>query len=129
VRISFPPHRALAFSTPENYGHALPIQYFEKILNKSSKRPLFLYSAIRRSVCFTPPKITIAMTPTITVAVPRSFAAERMADQFMLAMLPHSRKVTVPLLYPFRESWGAPYLARFSRDVGDHGNLRASLYG
>ena len=23
-------------------------------------------------------------------------------------------------LYPFQESWGAPYLARFSRDVGYH---------
>jgi hypothetical protein len=65
------------------------IQYFEKILSKSRKRPLFLYSAIRRSFCFTPPMITIAMTPTITVAVPRSFAAERMEYQFMVAMLPH----------------------------------------
>ena len=64
-------------------------QYLEKILSKSRKRPLFLYSAIRRFFCFIPPKITIAMTPTITAAVPRSFATERMEYQFMLDMLPH----------------------------------------
>jgi hypothetical protein len=31
------------------------------------------------------------------------------------------------LLCPFQESWGAPYLARFSRDVGCHSTPRASF--
>jgi hypothetical protein len=83
-----PPDRKAGGSLP-GFLFSRLIQYFEKILSKSRKRPLFLYAAIRRFFCSTPPKITIAMIPTITAAVPRSFAEERMEDQFMLDMLPH----------------------------------------
>jgi|SRR5665213_489210 len=81
----------------------LPVQYLEKILSKSIKRPLFLYSAIRRCVCDAWPKITIAMTPTITAAVPRSFAADTIECQFMTPILLAFELRCQPL--PVRASW------------------------
>jgi hypothetical protein len=33
------------------------------------------------------------------------------------------------LSFSFQESWGAPYLARFLRDVGYHSTLRAPFEG
>jgi hypothetical protein len=65
----------------------LSVHHLEKILSKSTKRPVFLYSAIRCFVCVTRPKIRIAMTPMSSTPVPSCFAIDRIEDQFMPAML------------------------------------------
>jgi hypothetical protein len=60
-------------------------------VHKAATLLVFGYSSL---LLFHSSKHHNAMTPTIAAAVPRSFVAERMEYQFMLAMLPHDYRLT-----------------------------------
>jgi hypothetical protein len=84
----------------------LSVHHLEKILSKSTKRPVFLYSAIRRFFCATVPKIRIAMTPMSSTAAPSCFATDRIEDQFMPAMLSRFALRRMPTHAMRLHEWG-----------------------